>query len=69
MTEDQKPNPSWLDLMSMGLASAIMVGGGLGLGVLIDSWLHSSPIATVLGLLFGVVCAVASTVRQVKRFL
>ncbi|HXW35848.1 MAG TPA: AtpZ/AtpI family protein [Acidimicrobiales bacterium] len=66
---DDKPAPTWLDLMSLGLASAVMIGVGLGVGVLIDSWLNSSPIATVIGLFVGVVCAIGATVHQVRRFM
>lgn len=66
---EEKPSPRPFDLMSMGLASAIMIGGGLGIGLGIDDWLHSSPIATLIGLAFGVVAAVGSTVRQVRRYM
>lgn len=64
-----KPSPRLFDLMTMGLASALMVGGGLAIGIAIDAWLHSSPIATLSGLAFGVVAAVGSTIRQVRRYL
>jgi F0F1-type ATP synthase assembly protein I len=66
---EDKGSPNWLDLMAMGLASAIMIGAGLGLGVWIDSELGSSPIASFIGLAFGIFCAVGSTVRQVRKFL
>ena len=55
--------------MAMGLSSALMIGIGLGIGVGIDDWLHSSPIATLLGLAFGIIAAVASTVHRVRKFL
>jgi len=66
---EEKPSPRAFDLMAMGLASALMIGGGLGIGLGIDAWLHSSPIATLIGLAFGVVAAVGSTVRQIRRYL
>jgi hypothetical protein len=66
---EDKRSPNWLDLMAMGLASAIMIGVGLGVGVWVDSTLGSSPIATFIGLAFGIACAVGSTVHQVKKFL
>jgi F0F1-type ATP synthase assembly protein I len=46
-----------------------MVGGGLGIGIGIDDWLHSSPVATFLGLALGVVAAIGATVRQARRYL
>ncbi len=55
--------------MSMGLASALMIAGGLGIGLGIDAWLHSSPIATLIGLAFGIFAAVGATVRQVRRYM
>jgi F0F1-type ATP synthase assembly protein I len=66
---DAKPSPSVFDLMAMGLASAIMIGAGLGLGVLVDSWLGSTPIATFVGLAIGILAAIGSTVRQLRKFL
>ncbi len=66
---EEKPSPRLFDLMAMGIASAIMIGVGVGVGVGIDDWLHSSPLATLCGLAFGVVAAVGNTVYQVRRFL
>jgi F0F1-type ATP synthase assembly protein I len=66
---DEKPSPRLWDLFSMGLASALMIGVGLGIGIGIDDWLHSSPIGTLCGLAFGIVAAIGSTVKQVRRYL
>jgi len=55
--------------MAIGVASALMIGVGLGLGLAVDAWLHSSPIGTLVGLAFGIVAAVGSTVRQIRRFM
>ncbi len=65
----EKPTPGIFDLMTMGLASALMIAVGLGAGLGIDAWAHSSPWATIGGLLFGVVGAIGSTVRQARKFL
>ena len=66
---ENKPSPRLFDLMAMGLSSALMVGGGLGVGIGIDDWLHSSPVATFLGLALGVVAAIGATVRQARRYI
>ncbi len=66
---EKKPSPGLFDLMAMGISSALMVGGGLGIGIGIDDWLHSSPVATFLGLALGVVAAIGATVRQARRYL
>ena len=55
--------------MSIGLASALMIGGGLGIGLGIDAWIGTSPVATLAGLVVGIVAAVGSTVRQIRKFL
>jgi F0F1-type ATP synthase assembly protein I len=55
--------------MAIGLASALMIGLALGGGLAIDAWLHSSPIATLIGLVIGIAAAVASTVRQIRKLL
>lgn len=66
---EEKPSPRLFDLMAMGLSSALMVGAGLGIGLGIDDWLHTSPIGTIVGLAFGIVAAVGSTVYHIRRFL
>lgn len=66
---EEKPSPRPFELMAMGLSSAVMIGFGLAIGVGIDAWLGSSPIATLVGLVFGITAAVASTVHRVRRFL
>jgi len=55
--------------MAIGVASALMIGGGLGIGLAVDAWLHSSPVGTLLGLAFGIVAAVGSTVKQIRRLM
>jgi hypothetical protein len=51
--------------LSIGLTLAIFVGGG----VLIDSWLHCSPIGLLVGLALGVVMAVLMVVATVRKYL
>ena len=66
---EDKPPPRAFDLLAIGLASALMIGAALAIGLAIDAWLHSSPIATLVGLVLGIAAAVGSTVRQIRRFL
>lgn len=67
--DEKKPSPQLFDLLAMGISWALMVAGGLGIGLAIDAWLHSSPIGTLCGLAFGIVAAVAAAVRQLRRYL
>lgn len=64
-----KPSPSPIDLMTLGLTMAILVGGFLALGILVDDWLGSSPIATFVGLALGVVFAGAALWERARRYL
>ena len=41
----------------------------MGLGIVADGRLHTSPLFLLLGLLLGVGAAVATVVAQVRRFL
>jgi F0F1-type ATP synthase assembly protein I len=66
---EEKPPPRVFDLMAIGLASALMIGLALAGGLAIDAWLHSSPIATLIGLVIGIAAAVASTVRQIRKLM
>ncbi len=55
--------------MTIGLASALMIGVALGIGLAVDAWLHTSPVGTLIGLALGVAAAVGSTVRQIRKLL
>jgi len=46
-----------------------MVAAGIGIGVALDDWWHSSPICTLVGLAFGLVAGIGNTVYKVRRFL
>lgn len=62
-------SPNLFDLLSMGIASAVCIGIGLGAGLLSDALLHTSPALTFVGLFLGVGAAIFLTVRQVKKSL
>lgn len=68
---DSEPRsaPGIIDFLSMGVASALclILGGGIGVGI--DALAHTSPLWTFVGLGFGVVCAVGVTVSQVRKYL
>jgi F0F1-type ATP synthase assembly protein I len=61
--------PSISDLLALGLTMAILVGGGLGLGLVVDNWLGSSPIATLVGLALGIFFAGVALWDKARRFL
>jgi F0F1-type ATP synthase assembly protein I len=55
--------------MTLGMTMAILVGGGLGLGLLVDDWLGSSPVGTLVGLAVGVALAAAALWQRAKQYL
>jgi hypothetical protein len=63
------PTPSIIDFLSMGVASALclVLGGGIGYGI--DALAGTSPVLTFVGLAFGVVAAVLVTITLVRRYL
>ena len=66
---DQKPSPGLFDLLTMGLAVALAVGVGLVAGLVADSWLHTGPALTFVGLAAGVVLGVSFVVSQARKHL
>ena len=59
--------PGIIDFLSLGVASALCLILGGGIGVAIDALAHTSPLWTFVGLGFGVVSAVLVTVAQVRK--
>ena len=51
--------------LSIGLTMAVLVGAGL----LVDNWLHCSPIGLLVGLALGLLMAVVLTVGTVKKYM
>jgi len=48
------PTPNWGIAFDLGLRLGISVILGLGGGLLLDSWLHTSPIFTLIGMVLGI---------------
>jgi hypothetical protein len=65
----RNPAPSIIDFLTMGVASALclVLGGGIGYGI--DALAGTAPILTFVGLAFGVVAAVLVTITQVRKYL
>ncbi len=51
------PPPNWALALDLGLRLGISVIVGLGLGLLVDGWLHTSPLFTLVGVVLGVAAA------------
>jgi F0F1-type ATP synthase assembly protein I len=49
------------------LAVTVLVGGALG--YLVDRWLGTSPIFTLVGLVLGIAAAVVTAISRVRKYL
>ena len=48
------PQANWGVAFDLGIRLGISVILGLGAGLLLDSWLHTSPIFTLVGMVLGI---------------
>ena len=48
------PSANWGVAFDLGLRLGISVILGVGGGLLLDSWLHTSPIFTLIGMVLGI---------------
>ena len=60
------PTPNWGIAFDLGLRLGISVILGLGGGLLLDSWLSTSPIFTLIGMVLGIAAAMY-TIWDVAR--
>jgi F0F1-type ATP synthase assembly protein I len=52
------PSPAnWGLALDLGVRLGLSVVIGLGLGLLVDNWLHTNPIFTLVGIVLGVAAA------------
>ncbi len=65
----ENSSPSLLDLLSLGLVSGVCVALGTGIGWGLDTLFGTGPVLTAVGLLLGVVAAVAGTWSLARRML
>ncbi len=58
--------PNWALGMDLGIRLGVSVAIGLGGGLLLDSWLRTSPIFTLIGMVLGIGAAMV-TIWNVAR--
>ncbi len=64
-----KPPPSPGTLLGMGITAAICLGAGIGGGYWLDATLRTGILLTFLGLVVGMVAAVAAVYLEIRTFL
>jgi hypothetical protein len=62
----KQPPPNWGIVFDLGLRLGISVGVGLGVGLLLDNWLGTRPIFTLIGMVVGIGAAMY-TIWDVAR--
>jgi F0F1-type ATP synthase assembly protein I len=58
-----------VEFLSLGLTWAVVLAAGAGLGYLVDRWLGTTPVFTLIGLVGAVVLDVCLTVVRVRKYL
>lgn len=48
---------NWGLALDLGMRLGVAIVLGLGAGLLVDAWLHTSPVFTLIGILLGVAAA------------
>jgi F0F1-type ATP synthase assembly protein I len=74
MTRDERPTdgppparpPNWALGLDLGIRLGLSVGIGLGGGLLLDNWLGTTPIFTLVGMVLGIGAAMV-TIWNVAR--
>ena len=64
--EGKPPPPNWGIVFDLGLRLGLSVGVGLGVGLLLDNWLGTRPIFTLIGMVVGISAAMY-TIWDVAR--
>jgi ATP synthase protein I len=59
-------SPNWGLAVDLGFRMAVSVGIGLGAGLLLDNWLGTRPIFTLIGMVLGIGAAMV-TIWNVAR--
>lgn len=55
-----QPAQNWGMVLDLGMRLGLSVIIGIGAGVLLDNWLHTSPLFTLIGVVVGVGAAMYS---------
>jgi F0F1-type ATP synthase assembly protein I len=58
-----------VEFLTLGLTVAVTVVVGGALGYLVDRWLGTSPVFTLVGVALGITAAVLTAVRQIRKYL
>jgi F0F1-type ATP synthase assembly protein I len=57
------------EFLTLGLTLAVTILVCAALGYLVDRWLGTSPIFTLIGLVLGIAAAVLTAIARVRKYL
>ena len=66
---DRRLSPGAVAFLGLGIAVGLCLAVTIGAGLVLDAWLHSAPVALLIGLTTGIVVAVAMAVTTIRRYL
>ena len=68
---DRAPSlaPGAVEFLTLGLTVAVTIVVCAALGYLVDRWLGTSPIFTLVGLVLGIAAAVMTAIARVRKYL
>jgi F0F1-type ATP synthase assembly protein I len=58
-----------VEFLTLGLTLAVTIVVCAALGYLLDRWLGTSPIFTLVGLVLGIAAAVMTAVARIRKYL
>jgi len=58
--KEVRPTQNWGLVLDLGMRLGLSVVIGIGAGVLLDNWAHTSPLFTLIGVVVGVGAAMYS---------
>jgi F0F1-type ATP synthase assembly protein I len=65
-TPPRRPSPNWALGLDLGIRLGLSVLIGVGGGLLVDNWLNTTPIFTLVGVVLGIGAAMV-TIWNVAR--
>ena len=69
MPAEPKGPANWSDYLSMGAVTAAQLAVAVLLGVLLDSLIGTAPVFTLIGVLVGIIAAIAYVVSKFRELL
>ena len=67
--EDRRLSPGATAFLGLGISIGLCLAVSVGAGLALDAVLHSSPVCLLVGLVIGLMVAVAMAVSTIRKYL